>query len=109
MEYVYLPKLVAIMNWIFFLKLRNIELIKRMCRMSTQRFTFYNDKFASDEQQFFLYIGIEMVTAGGIISNWLFWSITNIPYEKISIKVKCCKAFINALFIKNNLNQIKRF
>lgn len=76
--------------------------------MSTQRFTLYNDKFANDEQQFPLYIGIEMVTAGGILSDWLLRSITIIPYEKISIKVKCYKALINALFMKNNLNQIKR-
>lgn len=76
--------------------------------MSNQRFTFYNDKFANDEQQFPLYIGIEMVTAGGILSDWLLRSISIIPYEKISIKVKCYTAFINALFMKNNLNQIKR-
>lgn len=43
-----------------------------MCRyMSTQKFIFYNDKFANDEQQFPLYIGTEMVTAGGIISDSL--------------------------------------
>lgn len=60
-----------------------------MCRyMSTQKFIFYN-KFANDEQQFPPYIGTEMVTAGGIISDWLLRSITIIPYEKISIKVKC--------------------
>lgn len=80
-----------------------------MCRyMSTQKFIFYNDKFANDEKQFPLYIGTEMVTAGGILSDWLLRSITIIPYEKISIKVKCYKAFINALFMKNNLNQIRR-
>lgn len=48
--------------------------------MSTQKFIFFNDKFANDEQQFPLYIGTEMVTAGGILSDWLLRSITIIPY-----------------------------
>lgn len=45
-----------------------------------------------------------MVMVGGIFLDWLLRFIIIIFYEKIFIKVKCCKVFINVFFMKNNLN-----